>query len=174
MPMYHGIGAISTIYLMLGGVSLAIGRKFSTTNFWKDICNSGSMYFINVGEIIRYFLNAPFNPYESAHQVRCCYGNGLQPDVWEKFRTRFNVPGIAEFFSSSEGMFSMTNWNKGGFTAGFVGHQGLIARLRYNNIYVPIKINYDLDGNIWRDPETGFAKRSPYNLGGEIIVKGCK
>ena len=169
--MYHGTGAISAIYLMLGGASLAIGRKFSTTNFWKDVCDSGSTYFIYVGEIIRYLLNAPSNPYERAHQVRCCYGNGLRPDVWEKFRTRFNVPEIAEFFSSSEGMFSMTNWNKGGFTAGFVGHQGLIQRLRYNNIYVPIQINYDLDGDIWRDPETRLAKRMPYNIGGEIIVK---
>ena len=169
--MYHGTGAISAIYLMLGGVSLAIGAKFSTSKFWMEVCESQSTYFIYVGEIIRYLLNAPENPYERAHRIRCCYGNGLRPDVWEKFRTRFNVPEIAEFFSSSEGMFAMTNWNKGGYTAAYVGHHGLIQRRKYNEIFIPVKIDHDLGGEIWRDPATGFAERMPYDIGGEIIVK---
>lgn len=169
--MYHGTGAISAIYLMLGGVSLAIGPRFSTSNFWKEVCDSQSTYFIYVGEIIRYLLNAPPTLYERAHRLRCCYGIGLRPDVWDKFRARFNIPEIAEFFSSSEGMFSMTNWNKGDYSAAHVGHQGLIQRWRYNNIYVPVKIDHDRGGEIWRDPKTGLAKRMPYDIGGEIIVR---
>jgi acyl-CoA synthetase (AMP-forming)/AMP-acid ligase II len=40
----------------------------------------------------------------------------------------------------------------------------------YNhNQYVPVEID-STTGNIYREPETGFARRMPYPVGGEIIV----
>ena len=38
------------------------------------------------------------------------------------------------------------------------------------NFYVPIKIDPDT-GDVWRDPQTGLAKRQTYNEGGELLVK---
>lgn len=37
------------------------------------------------------------------HHVRLMFGNGLRPQIWQKFVTRFNVPKIAEFYGSTEG-----------------------------------------------------------------------
>jgi hypothetical protein len=40
------------------------------------------------------------------------------------------------------------------------------------NSYVPVQVDVET-GAIWRDPQTGFAKRMPWDMGGEILVK-CK
>lgn len=169
MPLYHGTGAITSMTGLLGGVSLALAPRFSVSNFWPDIHASGSTFFIYVGETARYLLNAPPHPLERSHKLRCGYGNGLRPDVWEKFKTRFNIPEIAEFFNSTEGMFALLNYNTGPFTSACVGHHGLIFRTLMKNVYVPVAIDHET-GDIWRDPTTGLAKRNSYSEGGEMLV----
>lgn len=170
MPLYHGTGSITTSCALLSGIGVAIPPRFSVSGFWPDIHDSGATWFIYVGETARYLLNAPPHPLERAHKLRGAYGNGLRPDIWEKFQTRFNIPEIGEFFNSSEGMFSLVNWDRGPYRAGTVGQHGIIWRRRLKDIYVPLKIDHDT-GDIWRDPKTGFAKRMPYEEGGEIVVK---
>jgi acyl-CoA synthetase (AMP-forming)/AMP-acid ligase II len=170
MPMFHGTGGLTIIGCMMGGLSAAIGRKFSVSTFWDDIHDSDATIFVYVGEACRYLLNAPPHPYERDHpRLRLMYGNGLRPDVWERFRTRFNVPEIAEFFNSTEGLFQLAVWNKGPFTRNAVGHQGAFLRRMFEKVYVPVLIDTET-GDIYRDPETGFAKRTHYHIGGEIIV----
>jgi fatty-acyl-CoA synthase len=31
------------------------------------------------------------------------YGNGMRPDVWNRFRDRFNIPKVCEFYAATEG-----------------------------------------------------------------------
>jgi len=50
-----------------------------------------------------------------------------------------------------------------------VGHHGLLLRALLYKSYVPVEIDHET-GDIWRDPKTGFARRKPYDEGGEIIV----
>jgi acyl-CoA synthetase (AMP-forming)/AMP-acid ligase II len=170
MPLYHGTGAISSGVSLLAGVGIAIAPRFSVSRFWNDIHDSGATFFIYVGETARYLLNAPPHPLERNHRLRCCYGNGLRPDVWRKFQERFNIPEVAEFFNSTEGMFSLLNWDKGPYFAACVGHHGALLRLLMHNVYIPVAIDHET-GDIWRDPNTGFAKRTSYDEGGEMIVK---
>ena len=169
MPFYHGTGGVLAIVMMMSGVTLCIGKRFSTTNFWKDVYDSKATWITYVGETARYLLAAPPSPLDKAHNVRCMYGNGLRPDVWIKFRERFNVPEVAEFFNSSEGVFGLLNVCKGDYLAGAVGYHGAIARHRNRNLMVPVLIDQET-GAIARDPKTGFAYRQPYDQGGEIIV----
>lgn len=170
MPMYHGTGGITGMGLFMSGISMAIGKGFSVRNFWRDAHDSESTCFMYVGETARYLLAAPPGPFDKNHKVRCMYGNGLRADVWEPFRKRFNVPEIIEFFNSSEGMFSLRNWNKGDFTAGSVGHHGALMRAFTKNTFIPVAIDYE-SNEIVRDPKTGFAIRSHYEQGGEILVR---
>lgn len=170
MPLYHGTGIMATSGFLISGVGCAVAPRFSVSNFWPDIYDSGSTLFIYVGETARYLLNAPPHPLERKHNVRLAYGNGLRPDIWAKFQERFNIPEIAEFFNSSEGMFHLVVWDKGPYLRGCVGHHGLIRRLALHDIYVPVMIDHET-GDIWRDPKTGFAKRMPYSEGGEMLVK---
>jgi acyl-CoA synthetase (AMP-forming)/AMP-acid ligase II len=169
MPMYHGTGAMSVIVCLIRGIPVAIGRKFSVSNFWNDIRDSDSTWFVYVGETVRYLMNAHPSPRDRDHRVRGIYGNGLRPDIWEKFRQRFGVTEIAEFFSSTEGMFSLVNHSCGPYLSGAVGHQGLISRALSRKVYVPVAIDPET-GDILRDKKTGFAMRSSYDQGGEILV----
>jgi len=98
------------------------------------------------------------------------YGNGLRPDVWIKFRERFGVPEVLEFFNSSEGVFGLAVYCRGDYLAGSVGHHGAILRYLYRNVLVPVLID-PATGAIARDPKTGFAYRQAYEKGGEMIVQ---
>ena len=48
-------------------------------------------------------------PNDAVHNVRLAVGNGLRADIWEKFKTRFNIPHIVEFFGATEGTIAMMN-----------------------------------------------------------------
>ena len=170
MPLYHGTGGVLAVNMMMTGVTLCIGKRFSTSKFWSEVHDSRATWITYVGETARYLLAAPPGPFDRDHQVRCMYGNGLRPDVWIKFRERFNVPEVVEFFNSSEGVFGLVNCCRGDFLAGCVGYQGAIMRQLCKNVMVPVLIDQDT-GAIARDPKTGFAYRQLYETGGEIIVQ---
>lgn len=171
MPLYHGTGCTVVVGCMIGGIRLAIGRKFSVRNFWQDVHDSESNCFVYVGETARYLLNAPPSPLDKDHKLKAMYGNGMRPDVWPKFTERFNIPCVNEFFNSTEGMFSLLNVCSGQFQAAHVGHHGGIQRYTHRNFYVPVEPDHENSDRIWRDPKTGFAKRNSFEEGGEILVQ---
>lgn len=170
MPLYHGTGGISGMTQLLTGQTLCIAPKFSVSGFWDDIRASRATWFVYVGETLRYLLAAPPSPRDKDHNVHSIYGNGLRPDVWKPFRDRFGIETIHEFFNSTEGIMPLDNPARGDFRAHAVGHHGLLQRWRFYNVFVPVEIDVDT-GEIARDPKTGFARRVPYHIGGEILVK---
>lgn len=155
---------------MLSGVTLCIGKKFSTSRFWTDIRDSDSTAFVYVGETARYLLANPPSEMDRKHKVRVMFGNGMRPDVWHRFVERFGIQTVAEFFNSTEGVFGLLNVCRGPFLATAVGHHGAIMRSALKNTFIPVEIDYETN-SILRDPKTGFAKRKPYEEGGEIIVQ---
>ncbi|OJI79846.1 hypothetical protein ASPTUDRAFT_48555 [Aspergillus tubingensis CBS 134.48] len=170
MPLYHGTSAIAMINNIVGGRSIAIAPRFSVRNFWPDVRASQATVFVYVGEVVRYLLAAPPSPQDREHGVRMMYGNGLRPDVWERFRERFGVAEVGEFFNSTEGVFGLFNLNRGPFTAAAVGHHGLLLRASLRNTHVPVVVDAET-GDAVRDEKTGLVKRAPYDEGGEILVK---
>lgn len=168
MPLYHGTGGITQIVNISVGTTIALGKRFSARSFWPDVRDSESTAFVYVGEAARYLLAAPPSPLDRQHKVRCMHGNGLRPDVWERFRERFGVPRVLEFFSSSEGMLGLLNDNRGPFTSGSVGHHGLLLRFLLRNTFVPVAVDPST-GDIVREAN-GYAVRQPYTTGGEILV----
>lgn len=170
MPMYHGTAGTSLVGCMTGGVRCAIGRRFSVRNFWQDIHDSKAECFVYVGETARYLLAAPPSPLDRDHNLKAMYGNGMRPDVWRKFMDRFNIPCVNEFFNSTEGMLSLLNVCRGPFHDAHVGHHGALMRYALRDQLVPVEIDHENGDGIWRDPQTGFAKRNAYEQGGEILV----
>lgn len=49
------------------------------------------------------------NPLDGKHKVRVAVGNGLRSDIWETFKTRYNIPNICEFFGATEGTVALMN-----------------------------------------------------------------
>lgn len=170
MPLFHGTGGLATLGAITFGMIAAVGRKFSVSTFWNDIHDSQATMFVYVGEAARYLLMAPPHPLERDHpRLRGMYGNGMRPDVWGRFKERFGVPEVIEFFNSTEGVFGLVVHSKNEFTQGCVGLHGAVLRRDLRDTYVPVAIDPE-SGALMRDPETGFVQRRSYDEGGEILV----
>ncbi len=110
LPMYHSVGGVQVPGAMLvSGGSLVIREKFSASNFWNDIVLWDCTIFQYIGELCRYLLNTSPTLNESKHHLRLACGNGLAPDIWERFQKRFKLPRILEFYASTEGAVSLFN-----------------------------------------------------------------
>ncbi|KAF8938107.1 hypothetical protein BGZ47_008738 [Haplosporangium gracile] len=129
LPLYHSAGAVLGICVAwVTGATVVLARKFSTSSFW-DECRSNKVTVIQyIGEICRYLLNAPPSPMDKTHTIRMAHGNGMRPDVWNRFRDRFGIPLIGEWYASTEGTGILTNYNTGPNGAGAIGYRGTLAR----------------------------------------------
>ncbi len=110
LPLYHSVGGIvAPGSLLVAGGSVVIREKFSARSFWRDVVETESTVFQYIGELCRYLTASPPDPFERQHRLRICTGNGLRPDVWERFRDRFAHPQIIEFYAATEGTVSLYN-----------------------------------------------------------------
>ena len=128
LPLYHS----SAMFLGWGaalvtGAALGLRRKFSASQFWDDVCRFDASSFLYIGELCRYLLNTPSKPAERAHRVRVCVGNGMRPDIWERFQERFGIPIVREFYGATEGNTAVMNLQ---------GRPGMIGRLRRGQVIV--------------------------------------
>lgn len=143
MPLYHATAAILGLgSCLMVGATFIIGHKFSNKTFWKDVSDNDATAIQYVGEVCRFLCLAPESPYERKHRVRLAYGNGMRPDVWERFRSRFGISEICEFYASTEGVGGSFNTNTNSFGAGAVGRAGKLARaLAANQLNVKISLD---------------------------------
>src|SRR2546426_1890787 len=110
LPMYHSVGGVlATGAVLVGGGSVVISGKFSAHQFWSDVIRWDCTLFQYIGELCRYLVHTERAPHETEHRIRLACGNGLRPDVWNDFKTRFRIPQILEFYASTEGNVSMVN-----------------------------------------------------------------
>ncbi|MEE3328092.1 MAG: long-chain-acyl-CoA synthetase [Myxococcota bacterium] len=104
LPLYHsnamfaGWGAALTT-----GGGIALRRKFSASQFWADVRHFRATSFIYIGELLRYLMNQAPSPEDREHTIRVIAGNGLRPDIWQKFSERFGIQQIREFYGATEG-----------------------------------------------------------------------
>jgi hypothetical protein len=47
-----------------------------------------------IGELCRYLASAPPSPLDGSQPIKCAIGNGLRPEVWEKFVRRYSVAKV--------------------------------------------------------------------------------
>jgi len=112
LPLYHGTGGLCGVGLALNtGGTIVLRRKFSASAFWDDVVDNDCTIFVYIGELCRYLLNQPVHPKENQHRLKSSFGNGLRPDVWERFVPRFKIKRIAEFYGSTEGNVSFVNFD---------------------------------------------------------------
>jgi fatty-acyl-CoA synthase len=110
LPMYHSVGGVlATGAVLVVGGAVVISDKFSAKQFWNDIIRWDCTIFQYIGELCRYLLHTKPNPLETKHHLRICCGNGLRPDIWNDFKSRFRIPGILEFYAATEGNVSLFN-----------------------------------------------------------------
>ncbi len=150
LPLFHS----NALFLGWGsalatGAAIALRRKFSVSQFWDDVRAFDATSFVYIGELCRYLLQAPERPEERQHRLRVAVGNGLRPEIWEKFQKRFSIPMVREFYGSTEGNAPTLNWR---------GRPGMIGRKLRNQSVIRC------------DPETGELVRNPRGFCEEVAV----
>ena len=165
LPMYHSAGGICVpgMALTVGG-TLILRRRLSIQKFWDDCVRYRVTVFQYIGELCRYLVNAPPSPSERAHTVRAVIGNGLRPDIWQAFQTRFRIPRIVEFYGATEGNVALVNYDG---TTGAVGRIPHYAR----NLFSTRIVRFDVEHERPLRDENGFCIECEDNEVGEAIGK---
>jgi acyl-CoA synthetase (AMP-forming)/AMP-acid ligase II len=170
LPLFHGTALFTGLSYSIGTSStFCLARKFSSSRFWKDVADSRATRHLYVGELCRYLVAAPPSPYDRSHSCIVANGNGLRGEIWEKFRERFGVPEIREFYRSTEGIAKFDNFGVSKAGAGKLGFTGPIRRYMEDVTFI-VKTD-PLTEEVFRDPKTGFCVKADIGEAGEAIGK---
>ena len=130
LPLYHSTGGLCGVgAALLSGATLVLRKKFSASHFWPDVVEKRCTMFVYIGELCRYLVNQPEHELERGHKLRLAFGNGIRPEVWTTFQTRFGIPEILEFYGSTEGNVSVFNFDG---KPGSIGRIPPYLRKRFN------------------------------------------
>ncbi len=120
LPLYHATGlCVCWGSAIAGSAGFAIRRKFSASNFWRDVRKYNATAIGYVGELCRYLLDQPAKSDDANNPVRKMVGNGLRPNVWMPFKKRFGIEEIIELYAASDGNIGFTNIFNFDNTVGF-------------------------------------------------------
>ncbi len=135
LPLYHSAGgAMAVMATISAGATMGLRRRFSAGEFWDDVDRFGATAFQYVGEFCRYLLNQPVHPKEKLHRIKFVIGNGLRPEIWEEFQTRFAIPRVVEFYGATEANTALLN---------FDGKPGAVGKV-LPRVPAPLIIRYDV------------------------------
>jgi len=176
MPLYHSSASVlGFCNAMNVGATFALGKKFSTKVFWKECRESKATVIQYVGETCRYLLAAPpqIDPttgenLDLKNDVRIAFGNGLRPDIWNRFKERFGIEAIAEFYSATESSSGSWNFSRNDFSKGAVGRIGTFGSLLVGSTMAIVELDWETEMP-YRDPKTGFCKVVPRGEPGELL-----
>jgi fatty-acyl-CoA synthase len=165
LPMYHSVGGVlAPGAILVAGGALVIREKFSAGNFWNDVVRWDCTLFQYIGELCRYLLHAAPPAEDNEHRIRMACGNGLAPEVWDRFKERFGIPQIFEFYAATEGGVSLFNIEG---KRGAVGHVPAYLAHRFS----PALVVLDVEKGEPARNTNGFCIRCSPNEPGEAIGK---
>ena len=172
MPLYHASAfQLGFHCCLIGACTLVLGHKFSVSGFWDDVVAANATAVQYVGETLRYLLGVPPQPNDrTKHKVRLAFGNGLRPDVWDKFRARFGVETVAEFYGATESAGASFNLSRNSFSSGAIGQMGLLGSLLAKLRQTIVQVDWESEAP-YRDPKTGFCVEIPRGEPGELLYK---
>lgn len=148
-PLHHVNARYSTVLAaLIAGSDVVMHNQFSASRFW-DICRKeGVTTFTYMGTIITILLKQPKRPDDADNPVRMIQGAPCPPEIYDEFRTRFNIE-ITESYGSTEVGICLTNRAES-FRKGSCGR--IIPKFE-------VEI-HDEDGNV-----------CPPHVPGEIVVR---
>jgi acyl-CoA synthetase (AMP-forming)/AMP-acid ligase II len=168
MPLYHSSGSFLGVCQVLGpGATIIVGPRFSPRTHMKWISETGATMVQYIGEMCRYMVSSPPTPWDRKHNLRLAFGNGLRPDVWQRFKDRFGIQTIVEFYGATEAPGVSFIYSNNSYLQGAIGRSGLIARVLSGSNSVLLKHDHETD-EPYRNPKTGFCELVDTNVPGEL------
>jgi citronellyl-CoA synthetase len=131
LPLYHGTGLlVGAGSAFVSGASMFIRRKFSASNFLREVRENNCSCLIYIGELCRYLTNTEAKTDDHKNPLRAMMGNGMRPDIWMNFKNRYGVKRISEFYGASEGNVSFANLMNKNCTVGMT--TSTVALVKYD------------------------------------------
>jgi crotonobetaine/carnitine-CoA ligase len=110
LPLFHvNAQQVTTMPALLSKVPLVLGRKFSASNFWKDIFRYEVTVFKFIGAMLSILYKEPVNEYERQHKVRLATGAPVPKEIWEPCEKRFNLKLLEGYGSTETATACLTN-----------------------------------------------------------------
>lgn len=172
MPLYHSAASVLALCsTVTSATTLALSRRFSTRRFWDEVRETRATSIHYVGETLRYLLAAPARPdSDRQHGVRTAFGNGLRPDVWNAFRSRFGIDTVIEFYAATEAPLALWNISRNDESAGAIGRHGWLYGLLQRMRVAVVEVDWPAEAPR-RSPPDNFCRRVRPGEAGEMLVR---
>ena len=66
-------------------------RRFSASNFLREVREHDTTCLVYIGELCRYLLNTPEREDDYKNPLGTMMGNGLRPDILHRFKDRYGI-----------------------------------------------------------------------------------
>jgi fatty-acyl-CoA synthase len=162
LPLHHG----SPLMLGLGtclvtGTPLLLEPRFSASRLLGVARQSGATALLYVGDLGRLLLATPESPDDRQHAVRVAVGNGMAPEIWQKFQTRFGIAQVREFYAATESPVGIFNLS---------GRVASVGNLPYAWMFGLKLARLDAEGELVRDA-AGRLCECADDEPGELLVR---
>lgn len=92
LPLFHGNTLnISLLPALRTGATAVIGRRFSASNWWKEITECGATAISLLGSMVPILWNRPPTEFDRAHNVRIALAVPAPMTEYEGFEQRFGL-----------------------------------------------------------------------------------
>ena len=163
LPLYHANGLLLGVSsAMVCRVPVALRRSFSASTFWDDVHRYNATAILYIGELCRYLVNSAPHPREMPNPIRVAVGNGLRPDIWPRFKARFGIDTIREFYGATEAP---------GFIANISGREGSVGRVPLGGAGWLRLVHYDVDEDRHVRDARGFCIPCKPGEVGELLIR---
>ena len=179
MPLYHSSASLLGLCTsMVTGSTLVLGHRFSRATFWNEVRQHDATAIQYVGETCRYLLAAmpQRDPVTGANldrvnNVTKAFGNGLRPDVWDRFKERFGIDTIGEFYGATEGVTAMWNLSSNKHSSGAIGRNGSLSSAIVKCQLAIVEVDWTNEMPL-RDPlNYNFCRQVKTGEPGELMFK---
>jgi len=161
LPLYHSLAmVVGWAGSLQGGAAFAFRKRFSASEFWKDIKKFGATCFMYIGELPRYLINRPELEYIENTTLKKMLGVGFRKDIWEKFKSRFHIDHILEFYGATEGAAGLFNIEE---------VPGMIGRVTIPGTITAVKVDEET-GEFYKD-KNGFLIECNQGETGMMLAK---
>ena len=161
LPLYHSLAlVVGWAGAIQVGATYAFRKRFSASEFWKDIKKFGATCFMYIGELPRYLINRPESEYVENKTLKKMLGVGFRKDIWEEFKSRFHIEHILEFYGATEGAAGLFNVEE---------VPGMIGRSYIPGLIIAVNVDEET-GEFYKD-DRGFLIECNSGETGMMLAK---
>jgi crotonobetaine/carnitine-CoA ligase len=110
LPLFHiNAQAHTVLPAIYAGATMAIGERFSASNYWQEIAEQGATIFNTLAAMIPILMKQAPGEADRAHRARITACAATPKDLWRPFEERFGVAIVEGYGLTETTGFCVTN-----------------------------------------------------------------